>query len=265
MNTDIMVSLAQEAGRKVMEIYSQDFSHWKKKDQSPLTDADVLAHRIIIEGLKEAFPNIPALSEEGSSIDYEKRKDWGHYFLIDPIDGTKEFIKKNDEFTVNIAYMENGVPVVGVIYVPAEKKTYYNDMMGDAYLLVGEVKSKLPLHAFDESHLKVLISHSHSNRTTEKEVEKMTSMFEKVSIKPMGSSLKMCKIAEGSADFYPRLKPTMEWDTAAAQAIINATGGLIVDYLTGKQVTYNKKCLKNNSFIVARREMKDIAYRVVAS
>lgn len=239
--------IAVAAGKKIMEIYEhEDFSKVVdfKSDKSPLTLADKESHNIIAKGLIKFAPEIPVLSEEGKQLSFEERKTWSKFWLVDPLDGTKEFIKRNGEFTVNIALMEKGKPVMGVIYVPATKDLYYGALGkgafkkdADGYLTVLKVNSK-------KNNLIAVGSRSHGS--TEEE-----AILNKYGVKDFiskGSSLKFCMLAEGAADVYFRFGPTMEWDTAAGQAIVEASGGRMYNSI-GKDFEYNKVSLKNESFI----------------
>ena len=273
-----IVKLALSAGEAAMEIYSRDFEIEYKEDHSPLTEADKTVHKIIYEGLKN-FGQFPLLSEEGKDISWEERKDWEKYWCIDPIDGTKEFIKKNGEFTINIALIYRGEPVLGVVLAPALNEIYWAKKGSGAYKgyvtdAPGSQKtieriSKLPLPALAHEEgihrLRIVASRSHLNAETESFIEHLKNIFfenkksgegslEKIS---RGSSLKLLMVAEGSADFYPRLAPTMEWDTAAADAILRESGKktyvleekTLEDFLDLPTLRYNKVNLRNPSFL----------------
>jgi len=263
-----VIDIAVQAGREIMEIYEKDFSIEYKDDNSPLTEADKHSNDVIIAGLKKLDRQYPILSEETRAVDYSIRKDWKTFWLVDPIDGTKEFIKKNGEFTVNIALIEDGAPVMGVVYVPAQDVTYYGMKGFGAFRKSGGKTEKLPVDANDPAKsgiLRVVASKSHMNEETASFIEKYTELYpgcrvEKVS---KGSSLKLCMVAEGSADIYPRVAPTMEWDTAAAQAVVEAAGKNTFDFssfsdsvLDGRnsqkalKLIYNKENLLNPHFIV---------------
>ncbi len=248
INLDSIVAIAKEAGDVIMEIYQKDFSVEYKDDKSPLTEADLRSNEIIVSKLKALYPHIPLLSEEEKEVAFDERKEWEYFWLIDPIDGTKEFIKKNDEFTVNIALIHKDTPVLGVVYAPA---------LGDMYKAkkgVGAFKNnqKLPLEVNDtpETSLRVVASKSHLSEETQAfidEVAKSTESIEQVS---KGSSLKLVMVAEGSADIYPRLAPTMEWDTGAADAVVREAGKMTYQFEHDTPVVYNKQNLLNPWFVV---------------
>jgi 3'(2'), 5'-bisphosphate nucleotidase len=251
LNIDIEVvkKIAKQAGAAIMKIYgTEDFSIEYKDDHSPLTAADKASHEVIIDGLQQAFPDIPVLSEEGASIPYHERKGWTHFWLVDPLDGTKEFVKRNGEFTVNIALIREGAPVLGVVYVPAQDKMYCGVVGSGATSIDsnGNVK-KIHVRSPDmEKGLTVVMSRSHPSAELEaylKEIKVSEAL-------PVGSSLKLCVVSEGLADLYPRLGPTMEWDTAAGHAVVLAAGGQ-VETPEGEALSYNKESLLNPYFIVS--------------
>jgi len=239
--------LAIEAGNKILEIYQSDFAIRTKDDKTPLTDADMAAHKIIIEGIVNLSPDIPALSEESGNIDFSVRKNWETYWLIDPLDGTKEFINRNGEFTVNIALIHEHKPILGVIYAPVKGLLYY------AGKNLGAYKSELPNDAVKINSKKVsgtilsiVGSRSHGGVIMNEFLAKLHD----AKILTMGSSLKSCLVAEGTADIYPRFGPTSEWDTAAAQCIVEEAGGKICTIDT-KPLLYNtKESLLNPYFLV---------------
>ena len=248
-----IIEIAKEAGREVLEIYNREISIEYKSDKSPLTEADKKSDEIIKSNLKRLYTEIPILSEESKEIPYSKRKEWKTFWLIDPLDGTKEFIKKNGEFTINIALIENKKPVLGVVYVPVKEIIYFTKE-GSAFKQIGkEEPQKLPLDLNAKEKLRVVASRSHFNEKTKEFIESLNKEYELVSA---GSSLKLCKVAEGSADIYPRLGQTMEWDTAAAHAIVNASGKKVFEYnneqevLTEEELGYNKENLLNPFFVV---------------
>ncbi len=238
--------IAKLAGDEVMNIYKKDFSVEYKDDNSPLTQADKISNEIICSNLKKMHPNVPVISEENKYVPYNIRKNWDFYWCIDPIDGTKEFIKKNDEFTINIALISKNIPVLGVVYAPALGQMYYAKQGNGAY----KNNEKLPLHINNDPKeiLTVVMSRSHISEQTKGFVETLQAkQIEQVSI---GSSLKLCMIAEGVADIYPRLAPTMEWDTAAADAIVRESGKMSWQFDKKEPILYNKKDLVNPWFIV---------------
>ena len=241
-----IVKIAKEAGDVIMEIYQKDFSIDYKEDNSPLTQADTQSNKIICKALEEAYPTIPLLSEENKEIPYDVRKDWEYYWCIDPIDGTKEFIKKNGEFTINIALIHKDTPVLGVVYAP-DLGDMYKAKKGEGAFKNGK---KLPLQTNPnpEKKLTVVASKSHLSEETQAFIDKLdTKEIEQVS---KGSSLKLCMVAEGLADIYPRLAPTMEWDTAAADAVVRESQKMSYDFETNKPLIYNKENLLNSWFVV---------------
>ena len=251
MNSDIEVlkKIAKQAGAAIMKIYgTEDFSLEYKDDHSPLTAADKASHEVIVDGLQQAFPDIPILSEEGASVPYLERKGWTQFWLVDPLDGTKEFVKRNGEFTVNIALIREGAPVLGVVYVPAQDKMYCG-VVGSGATRVdsnGNIK-KIHVRSPDmEQGLTVVMSRSHPSA----ELEAYLKGIKVAEALPVGSSLKLCVVAEGLADLYPRLGPTMEWDTAAGHAVVLAAGGQ-VETPEGEALKYNKENLLNPYFIVS--------------
>jgi len=267
---DAAIGAAFAAGREIMEVYASPFAVEHKDDRSPLTEADKRAHRAIVEAL--APTGLPVLSEEGRGSDPAERQGWERYWLVDPLDGTKEFVKRNGEFTVNIALMERDAepagplgaarPVAGVLYVPVKDTLYFAWPGGGAYRQQeattrpaataqerASLSERLPL-AHDRKTFTIVASRSHQSPETvafirEKEVEHGA-----VSLASMGSALKICLVAEGAADAYPRYAPTMEWDTAAGHAIVNEAGRQLIDISTGAPMRYNKNELVNNWFIV---------------
>ena len=237
-------NIALKAGEIIMEIYKKDFMVDYKDDQSPLTQADLKSNELICSELNRLYPNIPIMSEENKQVSYEIRKNWEYYFCVDPIDGTKEFIKKNDEFTVNIALIKNNTPIMGVVYAPALDELYWADGI-NSY----KNSDKLPLktNKTPKEKLFVVASKSHLSHETQEFIDKLDSKeIEQVS---KGSSLKLCMVAEGIADIYPRLAPTMEWDTAAADAIVRCAGKMTYQYKENKPMVYNKKNSLNPWFI----------------
>ena len=229
---DLMTRLAREAGAAILTVYGDaDFGIEMKDDNSPLTRADLAAHQVIVEGLAAGAPEIPILSEESTGISWAERSSWQQYFLVDPLDGTKEFISRNGEFTVNIAYIENGVPVAGVVYVPVNSVIYRADQ-SIGLATVTRDGEEVPIRSRQlqtAERLTIVASRRHGGEALEACVAVLNQHFLAVDTTNMGSSLKLCLIAEGKADLYPRLAPTSEWDTAAAQAIVEAAGGRVVD------------------------------------
>jgi len=245
-----VIAIAQKAGSKIMEIYNRPetvgFKVTTKSDHSPLTEADLSAHTVIVEELSKLTPGIPIISEESQLPDYNERSEWNSFWLVDPLDGTKEFIKRNGEFTVNIALIEEGVPVLGVVYAPAKKLLYFAEMASGSFKQVGEEEATRIFSSKADSSvpLRMIESRSHGSEALETYLkENNLKIKERIS---SGSSIKICLVAEGKADFYPRMAPTMEWDVAAGDAIYrySCTQGI---HSSG--IIYNKPNLKNESFI----------------
>lgn len=258
-NTAIQASI--EAGEAIMKIYEKDFEVAYKEDASPLTEADSAANTVIMGYLSST--EIPVISEENKQLPYSERKEWTSCWIVDPLDGTKEFIKKNGEFTVNIALVTNGVPQFGVIYVPAVKTLYYGDVttgksyravlnnVDDAVETIIQYAEEIKPVA-DDTTLRVVGSRSHMSQDTQDFVDSLKENTSKeIEIVSKGSSLKFCLVAEGKADVYPRFAPTMEWDTAAGQAICKAVGLSVIDNTTKKEMIYNKENLLNPYFLVS--------------
>lgn len=271
-NIDIfyLLQIAVKAGSKIVQVYEKDFVIEYKADNSPLTEADRGANDIITGELQNLYPRVPILSEENKEIPYEMRKRWEYLWLIDPLDGTKEFVKRNGEFTVNIALVQKGRPVLGVIYAPVKDTLYFGQEGIGAYKLlkcdklsnckdisdVFPYSQKLPL---DNSARPFTIvgSRSHMSKETQEFIEKQETAHGRIEILSIGSSLKFCIIAEGKADIYPRFGPTMEWDTAAGQAIVELTDGKVMEtegiqHQGNKSLRYNKESLLNPWFIAQR-------------
>lgn len=227
------VEIAQKAGQKILEIYGTKFEVDVKDDKSPLTAADMAAHRCIEAGLKEITPDIPVLSEESANITWETRQSWDPYWLVDPLDGTKEFIKRNGEFTVNIALIHHHKPALGVVHVPVSGKTYCGGLNAGAFLLDGGRRAEISTRAVAQTPV-VVGSRSHAGELIQAYLDSLGEH----EMTAMGSSLKFCLIAAGEADVYPRLGLTSEWDTAAAQAVVEAAGGKVLN-IHGHEMRYN--------------------------
>ena len=237
------------AGNEILKIYnSTDFNIEIKKDKSPLTKADRLANVYICKKLKEIYPSIPILSEENEQIEYSERSHWNDCFIVDPLDGTKEFIKQNGEFTVNIAYVRKGKVLEGVVYAPVIKTLYFSQN-GKSYKSVDGSKP-ISLPCTKSKTFKVVASRSHLSGKTLKFVEELKIKHPNAEVVHTGSSLKLCLVAEGNANIYPRLASTMEWDTAAAHAIVIGAGKNVYSVDTEKPLMYNKKELLNPHFVV---------------
>lgn len=240
--------LAKQAGSEIMKIYQEGFEVEEKKDHSPLTSADLASHHLIIERLQALTPNIPILSEESSAIPYDERSKWINYWLIDPLDGTREFIKRNGEFTVNIALITNQTASLGVVYIPVQDVCYFASNGSGAF----KQGQNQPAHRINTRQSKpddnptICGSRSHAGKS----LQALLTQIGKYELISMGSSIKTCLVAEGTADIYPRFGPTSEWDTAAAHCVVEEAGGMLVDTEL-KTLRYNTKdSLLNPSFIV---------------
>lgn len=244
----LAITAAEKAAEEILNVYhSGDFQAEAKGDNSPLTRADKNAHHVIADTLQSS--NLPVLSEEGKAIPYDERRAWEYFWMVDPLDGTKEFIKRNDEFTVNIALIHHGIPVLGVVVVPVSGDVYYASAGNGAFLKRKGNETKLPTHGpldLKQPGLRVVASRSHMNTETEDFINGLAN----ATLVSAGSSLKFMLLAEGKADVYPRYAPTMEWDTAAAHAIVIETGLQVYQYGTMKPLTYNKENLLNPYFLV---------------
>ncbi|MFS8859192.1 3'(2'),5'-bisphosphate nucleotidase CysQ [Synechococcus sp. H60.3] len=239
--------LAEAAGQAILPFYRQEPLQVElKADASPLTQADLASHRLILQGLQDLTPEIPVLSEESGGIPYTQRQPWRRFWLVDPLDGTREFIGRNDQFTVNIALVEAGIPILGVVHAPALGLTYR------AAQGLGAYKGKEPIRARPpaQAPLQVVASRSHRSPETEQFLEQLRRRYSSLEVKSVGSALKFCLVAEGSAHLYPRFGPTLEWDTAAAHCIVEQAGGSVTD-LKGDPLRYNKPDLHNPPFVAA--------------
>ena len=248
-----LIKISKKAGDAIMDIYESEFNVDIKSDKSPLTKADLLSNKIICSSLKEITPEIPVLSEESSDIQYKDRLRWKDYWLVDPLDGTKEFIKKNGEFTTNIALISGNRPILGVIHVPAINETFWGSNEIGAYHLIGNSlsnKKRISVSKERKSELRIVCSRSHPSGGLKKLLDKLG----KYKLVNTGSSLKFCIVAKGEADCYPRLGPTSEWDTAAGEIIAESAGANIVD-LKNKAIKYNQKDdYLNPYFLVSNNE-----------
>lgn len=251
-----------DAGKAILKVYDNaNFETEFKKDNSPLTLADLNSNKVIMSYLKAT--DIPIISEENKTVDFEERKNWELFWMVDPLDGTKEFIKRNGEFTVNIALIQKGTPLLGVVYVPVSRELYIGNVKENrSYKVILDKEGNLPTDLFGpkyklnpKSHLntptcRVVGSRSHMNMETENFINDLKESGKKVEIVSKGSSLKFCMVAEGNADIYPRVAPTMEWDTAAGHAICKALGLSVTQWETDKELQYNKEDLLNPFFLV---------------
>lgn len=258
---EVAVKAALVAGNEILKVYKREFEVVLKEDNSPLTEADQAANSVIVSLLKQT--PFPIISEENKQIHYEIRKQWEYCWIVDPLDGTKEFIKKNDEFTVNVALIKKGVPVMGVILVPAKAQLYFAIVEeGKAYKVEIEDKNESIKSLFNKAEsiqprkipnkIRVVGSRSHMNDETQAFLDQLKSeLKQEIEIVSKGSSIKLCLIAEGAADIYPRFAPTMEWDTAAGHAICKAVGVQVIDMSTENEMRYNKENLLNNYFLIS--------------
>ena len=270
-----LAQIAIGAGRKILEIYAQDFSVEHKEDNSPLTLADRRSHDFIVGSLKRLRfgrgEPLPILSEEGKDIPYAERRGWARYWLVDPLDGTKEFVKRNGEFTINIALMEDGAPLLGIMHIPVLDLMYFGTQSTGSFRLSAATDVLGPRPEADELSVEGLLaaaqklptepprganevvlvgSRSHRSPRVDEYVHALETEGKTVSTVSRGSALKFCLVAEGSADLYPRFGPTMEWDTAAGHAICSCVGKQVLEYATRKPLRYNKENLVNPEFIV---------------
>jgi 3'(2'), 5'-bisphosphate nucleotidase len=253
----LAIEAALEAGEKIMKVYGSAFDVQYKEDTSPLTLADQASHEVISEKLGAS--DIPLLSEEGADISYAERSHWKKLWIVDPLDGTKEFVKRNEEFTVNIALVEDQKPVLGVIYVPVSRELYFAVKDQGAYKavhqnetiqeLMGKAQG-LKKHSPDAHTCRIVASRSHLSPETEAYIAEKKQLYPQIDLVSKGSSLKFCLVAEGLADCYPRYAPTMEWDTAAGQIIVEETGKKLIDLSTGESMRYNRPVLRNGWFVV---------------
>jgi len=269
--TQTFMLAAQKAGKEILRIYNDDqFDVQLKGDNSPLTQADTASHKVIKQILSEVFPTIPLLSEEGKHIPYEVRKKWKTYICVDPLDGTKEFIKRNGEFTINIALIQDRRTVIGVIYIPCKDVLYFGGTGMGSYKIdtFSKLHSKfnslssarkqfVPLPCADSGRVFTVVgSRSHMNDETRQFIDELRAKHNKINVVSAGSSLKFCLVAEGLADVYPRFAPTMEWDTAAAQAIVEGSGGIVFDCAQVEALRYNKPQMENPFFIAYSMKCK---------
>jgi len=244
---DHVVELSRQAGSAIMEIYQGPAFHvTQKDDKSPLTAADLASHRAIVAGLQNLTPEWPVLSEESEHTPYETRREWHTFWLVDPLDGTKEFLKRNGEFTVNIALVEENAPILGVVYAPASGKMYFAARGVGAFKQENSETLPIRVQRGPGGSTRVIVSRSHGSDET----ELYTRQYGQCEFVPMGSSLKFCLVAEGVADVYPRSGPTMEWDTAAAHCILALAGGTVTA-ADGQRLVYNKPSLLNPGFLAS--------------
>lgn len=243
---DKVLEIADTASRKVMEIYQTDFEVQTKDDNSPITAADIASHHVIVDGLKELTPDIPILSEESANAPWNERKGWTRFWLVDPIDGTKDFTNRTGEFTVNIALIENGEPVMGVVTAPALNEAYWGIKGQGAWKREADGSTRRLEVVNPPEAVRAVASKNHMNEETRTFIEQLGDH----ELVQAGSSLKFCRIAEGQADIYPRLGPTCEWDTGAAHAVLVAAGGKVTQ-LDGTPLAYGKEDVLNPYFVAS--------------
>ncbi|MGY8564331.1 3'(2'),5'-bisphosphate nucleotidase CysQ [Paracidovorax citrulli] len=243
---ETVIAIAQDAAASIMDVYARPFDVEIKSDSSPVTAADLAANQVILRGLGQLTPDLPILSEESAQVPWEVRRHWGAYWLVDPLDGTREFVKRNDEFSVNIALIYQGAPAFGVVLAPVSGVAWHA-MRGElAYRRDGMHDSVLRTRTPALPPLQVAASRSHRSPQTQALLERMGE----IEVVAQGSSLKFCRLAEGTLDVYPRLGPTAEWDTAAGQCVLHAAGGAVLSAATGKPFRYNRReTLLNGDFI----------------
>lgn len=253
-------AIARRAASAILEIYESDFAVEKKNDHSPLTAADLAAHHIIVDSLRVLTPELPVLSEESANIPWEERSQWTRYWLVDPLDGTREFVKRNGEFTVNIALIDRHRPVIGVVQTPVTNEIAWAWKEGGAWIAIGDAPARRCMTRTPAHPLVVAGSRSHSD-------SRLAAMLDQIGdydLVGLGSSLKFVRIANGEADLYVRLGPTSEWDTAAAQCVLEEAGGAVFD-LGGHELSYNKSdSLLNREFIACGDPSLDWAARLKA-
>lgn len=252
ISAEKIVDIASEAGKLIMAIYNQPIAVTEKEDKTPLTMADKASNEFIVQELKKLNPSLPILSEEIKMVDYEKRKNWEWFWMVDPLDGTKEFIKKNGEFTVNIALIHKQEAKLGVVYLPEPKIAYFAVSGSGAFKVADNKTTQISKEGDyrQKQHVKVVASRSHKSPQLNTFLENLTHEGKTVEIVSKGSALKFCMVAEGEADVYPRLGPTMEWDTAASQIVAEEAGCKVLEMSTGMSLVYNKEDLLNPHFIV---------------
>jgi 3'(2'), 5'-bisphosphate nucleotidase len=244
-----MVAIVRDAGTQIMRVYDGPVNATLKADQSPLTEADLAAHRTIVAGLHELTPRLPVVSEEGGLADAAERAQWDAYWLVDPLDGTKEFLARNGEFTVNLALIEGGRPTLGVVGVPARAQLFVGDVRRQlAQRIDADGRRDLRTRPYGGGAPVVVASRRHGGEELERVIKAMEGALGPLELRSVGSALKLCILAEGQADLYPRLAPTSEWDTGAAHAVLDAAGGAVLQ-LGGEPLAYNKADILNPKFV----------------
>ncbi|RAP32266.1 3'(2'),5'-bisphosphate nucleotidase [Candidatus Marinamargulisbacteria bacterium SCGC AG-414-C22] len=252
LNQKKLIQLCQKASKAILKYYKTDIQVHIKADQSPFTLADTASHDILTHELTKLYPDVPIISEEMTTqVDYETRKQWPEFWLVDPLDGSKEFIKQNDQFCIIISLIQHNEPVFGLIYSPVSSLAFIATKGEGAYRIEGHKKVKLTKKCNHNDNLTIIGSLSHSSPEFESFVKEQKKIANNIQVVQIGSALKFCKVAEGEADMYPRFVPTMEWDTAAGQLLVEECGKTMIDCVTKQRLKYNKQNLKNNSFIVS--------------
>ncbi|MBN2778746.1 MAG: 3'(2'),5'-bisphosphate nucleotidase CysQ [Bacteroidales bacterium] len=246
---EILVPLALKAGDEILKYFCKDYITEYKTDNSPVTIADISANKIIISGLEQT--KLEIVSEESRLIDFERRKNLSEYWLVDPLDGTKQFVNNENEFTVNIALIKNNSPVEGVVYAPALKKLYYGNISEGAFLYDynGSEVTVQKLLLKSATGFRVIASKSHMNKGTESFINELKANISDLCLFNVGSSLKFCSIAEGQTHIYPRIGAISEWDIAAGHAVLRSAGGRVINVMTGNEVVYNSESLRTPDFI----------------
>jgi len=243
---EAVIDISHRAGAAILQVYANGFDVQRKDDDSPVTSADLAAHRLIVQGLGALTPDVPVLSEESAQLPWETRRQWQRYWLVDPLDGTREFIKRNGEFSVNIALIDAGLPVFGVVQAPVTGVVWHGQRGGKAYRRDGSNEDAIVTRVPPALPLRVAASRSHRSPRTEELLARMGD----IELIAQGSSLKFCRIAEGTLDVYPRLGPTSEWDTAAGQCVLEAAGGVVLAADSGEPFQYNQRPrLLNGDFV----------------
>ncbi len=244
-----VIDIASDAGAAILEVYeSSDFNVETKGDGSPLTRADRQAHNVIDAGLRALQGDIPVLSEESGEDAFAQRNNWPLFWLVDPLDGTKEFVKRNGEFTVNIALIDQGKPMLGVVYTPVSGVGHFGTLPGGAFRSDASGTNAITVRQIENDRVTMVASRSHAGEAVQAYRQNLASRFNDIEVESMGSSLKMCLVAEGKADIYPRLGPTSEWDTGAAHCVVEAAGGQMLQ-LNGEPLRYNKADILNPWFL----------------
>ncbi|MDH3638490.1 MAG: 3'(2'),5'-bisphosphate nucleotidase CysQ [Gammaproteobacteria bacterium] len=244
-----IIDLAGQAGAAILEIYEGGFDVETKADGSPLTMADQRSHKLIVSALAALTPDIPILSEESASISYAERVAWDRFWLVDPLDGTREFVKRNGEFTVNIALIEDRTPILGAVYTPVQRRCHYGYRGGGAFRVNGDGAAEpIQVRDYAGGRATVVASRSHARGSVQHFLERLRAAEGGYEVANMGSALKICLIAEGQGDIYPRLGPTSEWDTAAGQCVLECAGGKLVN-CDGSPFVYNKESVLNPWFL----------------